>query len=88
MRLTPLLLLITFAGACGGFNSGINGGISSSRPETGSTFVDTSSTEDADGDGYSPSAGDCDDTLASVHPTADETMGDGVDSNCDGEDDT
>ena len=84
MRLTPLPLLITFAGACGGINPGIN----FSRPETGSTFVDTSSTEDVDGDGYSPSTGDCDDTVSSVYPTADETMGDGVDSNCDGEDDT
>ena len=80
MRLTPLPLLITLAGACTG--------ITVSRPDTGFTFVDTSSTEDADGDGYSPSTGDCDDTVASVYPTADETMGDGVDSNCDGEDDT
>jgi len=80
MRLTPLPLLMTLAGACSD--------LSVFRPDSGFTFVDTSSTEDADGDGYSPSSGDCDDTVASVHPTADETLGDGVDSNCDGEDDT
>jgi hypothetical protein len=43
---------------------------------------------DADGDGYHAGAGDCDDDDADVHPGADETPGDGVDSNCDGEDDT
>ena len=42
---------------------------------------------DDDGDGYS-AAVDCDDTDADVHPDAVETPGDGVDSNCDGEDDT
>ena len=75
-----LVMMLVLPSACQG--------ISVSKPDSFRTFVDTSSTEDADGDGYSPSTGDCDDTVSSVYPTADETMGDGVDSNCDGEDDT
>jgi hypothetical protein len=43
---------------------------------------------DADGDGYYAEQDDCDDDDADVHPDADETPGDGIDSNCDGEDDT
>ena len=43
---------------------------------------------DFDGDGYSPFEGDCDDADPDVHPGATETVGDGVDSNCDGNDDT
>ena len=49
-------------------------------PDTGSW--------DNDGDGYTPDDGDCDDNNAEVNPDAEETPGDGVDSNCDGEDDT
>ena len=41
---------------------------------------------DEDGDGYSADDGDCDDDNASVYPGAPEVDGDGVDSNCDGED--
>ena len=42
---------------------------------------------DVDADGYD-SGVDCDDDDPAVHPGADETVGDDVDSNCDGEDDT
>jgi hypothetical protein len=46
---------------------------------------------DDDGDGYpSVDSGgdDCNDTNPAIHPDATETAGDGVDSNCDGDDDT
>ena len=52
--------------------------------------------KDSDGDGYGDSAPtnanvdvgtDCDDTDGSRHPNATETAGDGIDSNCNGNDD-
>ena len=42
---------------------------------------------DEDGDGYF-SNDDCDDADETVNPGATETAGDGIDSNCDGQDDT
>ena len=42
---------------------------------------------DLDEDGYLGCATDCDDADPSVHPGAPETPGDGVDSNCNGNDD-
>jgi hypothetical protein len=49
-------------------------------PDTG--YVDN------DGDGYSVRDGDCDDDDDAIHPEAEETAGDGIDSNCNDEDDT
>jgi hypothetical protein len=53
----------------------------------GAEMVDTAYW-DSDGDGFTPDDGDCDDDNPDIHPDATETPGDGVDSNCDGEDDT
>jgi Putative metal-binding motif len=39
---------------------------------------------DEDGDGYTASAGDCDDANATVFPGATEVLGDGLDNDCDG----
>ncbi len=64
----------------------------SSTDSTSTTLTETGdSTEsvppvDADGDGYSVAAGDCDDTDASRNPGAAEVL-DGVDQDCDGEPD-
>ena len=41
---------------------------------------------DDDGDGWTECGGDCDDTALDVHPFAEETAGDGIDSDCDGAD--
>lgn len=43
---------------------------------------------DVDGDGFCAELDDCDDDDPDVHPGAEETVDDGVDSNCDGDDNT
>ena len=42
---------------------------------------------DGDGDGWSVEAGDCNDADENIHPDAAETVGDSVDSDCDGDPD-
>jgi hypothetical protein len=58
------------------------------QPDPDYGVPDTGMYVDNDGDGYSEAEGDCDDTNADIYPGAPETPGDGVDSNCDGNDDT
>jgi len=41
---------------------------------------------DEDGDGYSPSEGDCNDNAANIYPDAAEICGDGIDQDCNGSD--
>lgn len=76
-------ILFLGLGAC-------TGDIGSPEPAYG--IAETGWSQDADGDGYSTggdsASRDCDDSDADVHPGAEETFDDGVDSNCDGEDDT
>ncbi len=47
---------------------------------------DTLSQLDRDGDGFSVSQGDCDDTGAGIYPGAPESCGDGIDQDCSGSD--
>lgn len=46
--------------------------------------IPSTNEDDADGDGVSLAQGDCDDTLATVHPGLAEVCGDGLDNDCDG----
>jgi len=49
---------------------------------------DDATADDADGDGFTVEQGDCDDNDAAIHPAADEGCGDGMDSDCDGVEDS
>ena len=50
------------------------------------TIPEASTDLDDDGDGYTESDGDCNDTDPAVHPGAEETCGDGIDQDCNGAD--
>jgi hypothetical protein len=55
--------------------------------DTGSYADDTGEGGvDRDNDGWSVNEGDCDDDNPDIHPEAEEIPDDGVDSDCDGED--
>jgi hypothetical protein len=76
-----VLVLVVAVAAMGGCTG-------KTAPTDSFVGMDTESTADDDGDGFSPADGDCDDADDSRSPDAAEATGDGVDSNCDGEDDT
>jgi len=67
--------------------SACNLGVETGVFEPAYGIAETGRDTDDDGDGYTLGEGDCDDADAEVNPAATETAGDGVDSNCDGEDD-
>jgi predicted outer membrane repeat protein len=60
-----------------------------SDPDIGSSGggdADWTPYEDGDGDGQTESEGDCDDADVDIYTGADDTVGDGIDQNCDGVD--
>lgn len=78
-------LWLTFMGCAGG--DGKDTGRDSSPPEDTAPPIDSgpdSGDVDADGDGWTPNAGDCNDDLPHVHPGARDYC-DGLDADCDGE---
>lgn len=79
---TALLLGLSFTGACDVVEAQAKYGVTTVPDDTA---VDT---VDDDGDGYSEADGDCDDDDPDRHPNTLEELDDGIDSNCDGEDNT
>lgn len=61
-------------------DSGDDTAVDDTAPDTGPL--------DADGDGFSPADGDCDDADDAVYPGAPDACGDGLDADCDGADTT
>ncbi len=64
-------------------DTGPDTGDTADAGDTADSVVDPSLV-DADGDGYTPDAGDCDDTRPNVYPGAPDYC-DGLDADCDGE---
>ena len=67
-RFISIALLLVLSSACKGSPDG-----------SGTALI-----EDADGDGFEREDADCDDNNPAVHPGAVETIGDGMDADCDG----
>lgn len=81
-------VLLSLAIGMNGCVSGSKYGSPDSGPQAEYGVPDTSANADADEDGWTPAEGDCDDSDASIHPEATETPDDGVDSNCNEDDNT
>ena len=81
----PSLRLTTLMGL--GLNVAVFGCVSDKYGMGETGFGADEGAADMDGDGYDE-YDDCDDDDPDIHPEAEETPGDGVDSNCDGNDDT
>ncbi len=96
MRLAPFLAALVALGACQKGELVVSGD-SDTGTATGETLSDSGSTVDspptdtdlpapvdADGDGFD-AVSDCDDANNTIHPAADESCGDDIDTDCDGE---
>ena len=81
-KLKDCALRATAAAALMGLSLG--GCVMHGEPEYGVVV----SYDDEDGDGYYAQTDDCDDNDAAINPGAIDTVDDGIDSNCDGDDNT
>lgn len=73
---------ISSGGGMGGAAGGGGMGVGGAAPAYGVAETDN------DKDGYTFPSFDCNDNDANIHPNAPETPGDGIDSNCNNEDNT
>lgn len=77
-----------------GLTVGLNGCVGQSKygvPDSGVQAeygVPDTAYQDNDGDGWTPSDGDCNDHDNTINPDATETADDGIDSNCNEDDNT